>query len=252
MAEQIKLMSHLVAGYPTDEIALTAARALVAGGASVLEIQLPFSDPSADGPAIQTACTEVLSRGYKTSDGLKFIETLHKEFPEIPICIMSYGSLIYTPGVENFCKKAAAAGVKGMIIPDLPFDHDEGLTKACKDNGMENIPVAAPSMAPERLEKLATAGFKYIYAALRAGITGTDTKIDSGTLSFLERISCGGSLIYGGFGISNGEQSKILAPYVEGVVAGSVFVRLIKENSADSKKLFDAVKAKASEITHKE
>ena len=151
---KIKLMSHLVAGYPTDELAFTAARALVDGGADILEIQLPFSDPSADGPAIQGACTKVLERHYKTADGLAFIAKLHKEFPNIPIYLMSYGSLIYTPGLEAFCKKAADFGVKGMIIPDLPFDFDEGLTAACKANGMVNIPVAAPSMSPERLEKI--------------------------------------------------------------------------------------------------
>ena len=247
---KIKLMSHLVAGYPTDELALTAARALVSGGADILEIQLPFSDPSADGPAIQGACTEVLSRGYRTADGLKFIETLHQEFPEIQIYLMSYGSLVYTPGVKNFCKKASEAGVKGMIIPDLPFDFDEGLTEACKENGMINIPVAAPSMSPERLEKLSKAGFPYIYAALRTGITGTDTKIDEATLNFLNKVSEGGSKVYGGFGISNGIQSQALADSVEAVVAGSVFVRLITENKDDKEKLFEAVKNKAKEITH--
>ena len=177
-------MSHLVAGYPTDDLAFTAAKALVDGGADILEVQLPFSDPSADGPAIQSACTKVLSRNYKTKDGLAFIERLHKNFPKVKIYIMSYGSLIYTPGINEFCKKAATAGVTGMIIPDLPFDFDEGLTKACKENGMINIPVAAPSMSRERLSKMANAGFPYIYAALRTGITGTDTKIDSDTLEF--------------------------------------------------------------------
>lgn len=248
--QKIKLMSHLVAGYPTDELSLTAARALVAGGADILEIQLPFSDPSADGPAIQGACTEVLSRKYRTSDGLKFIETLHKEFPEVQIYIMSYGSLIYTPGVKEFCKKAASVGVKGMIIPDLPFDFDEGLTEACKENGMINIPVAAPSMSPERLKKMANAGFPYIYAALRTGITGTDTKIDDDTLNFLKAVGEGGSKIYGGFGISNGVQSGALADSVDAVVAGSVFVRIIAENKGNKENLFEAVKAKAAEITH--
>ena len=147
-------MSHLVAGYPTDELSFTAARALVEGGADILEIQLPFSDPSADGPAIQGACTKVLERGYRTADGLAFISKLHQEFPQVKIYLMSYGSLVYTPGIENFCKKAAQAGVTGMIIPDLPFDYDEGLTAACRANGMENIPVAAPSMSQERLSKL--------------------------------------------------------------------------------------------------
>ena len=246
---KIKLMSHLVAGYPTDELSFTAARALVDGGADILEIQLPFSDPSADGPAIHGACTEVLKRGYRTADGLAFIEKLHKEFPQVKIYLMSYGSLIYTPGVENFCKKAAAAGVTGMIIPDLPFDFDEGLTAACRANGMENIPVAAPSMAPERLDKLAHAGFSFIYAALRTGITGTDTKIDAATLDFLKKAAAGGSKIYGGFGISKGEQAKALASEVEAVVAGSVFVRLITENKNNPDALYKAVRAKAEELT---
>ncbi len=247
---KIKLMSHLVAGYPTTDLALTAARALVKGGADILEIQLPFSDPSADGPAIQTACTKVLERGYKTADGLDFIARIHKEFPDITIYLMSYGSLIYTPGIEAFCKKAAAAGVKGMIIPDLPFDYDEGLTAACKANGMINIPVAAPSMATERLSKLANAGFPYIYAALRTGITGTNTTIDESTLSFLQKVSAGGSKVYGGFGISNGEQAKALASSVEAIVAGSVFVRLITKNQNDEKKLASAVEAKARELSY--
>ena len=246
---KIKLMSHLVAGYPTDELSFTAARALVDGGADILEIQLPFSDPSADGPAIQGACTKVLQRGYKTADGLNFIAHLHKEFPQVKIYLMSYGSLVYTPGVENFCKRAAAAGVTGMIIPDLPFDYDEGLTAACRANGIENIPVAAPSMSPERLSKLANTGFPYIYAALRTGITGTDTAIDKNTLAFLKAVGEGGSKIYGGFGISNGQQSHALADYVEAIVAGSVFVRLITENQNDKDALYKAVRAKAEELT---
>ena len=246
---KIKLMSHLVAGYPTEEISFTAARALVEGGADILEIQLPFSDPSADGPAIQTACTKVLERGSRTADGLAFIARLHKEFPQVKIYLMSYGSLIYTPGVDNFCRRAAEAGVKGMIIPDLPFDHDEGLTAACIENGMENIPVAAPSMSKERLSKLAHAGFPYIYAALRTGITGTDTMIDDNTLAFLKAVAAGGSKIYGGFGISNGEQSHALADYVEAIVAGSVFVRLITENQNNPDALYKAVRSKAEELT---
>ncbi len=247
--EKIKLMAHLVAGYPTDEISLEVARALVQGGADILEIQLPFSDPSADGPAIQTACTTVLSRGYKTKDGLSLISKIHAEFPGTPIYLMSYGSLVYTPGVQNFCKQAAAVGVKGMIIPDLPFDSDEGLTQACRENGMENIPVAAPSMSHDRLKKMACAGYKYIYAALRTGITGSDTKIGEDTINFIKDVAQGGSKVYGGFGISSGEQSKLLAPYVEAVVAGSVFVRTISANSPDKNAVFAKVKAKTQELT---
>ena len=245
----IKLMSHLVASYPDREKALEAARAMVRGGAQILEIQLPFSDPSADGPAIQEACTKVLAGSYRTSDGLEFIAALHREFPQVTIYLMSYGSLVYTPGVENFCRQAAAAGVNGMIIPDLPFDHDEGLTQACKENGMINIPVAAPSMSPERLSKLANAGFPYIYAALRAGITGSSTTIDQKTLDFLKAVSSGGSKVYGGFGITSGDQARALAGSVEAIVAGSVFVRLITANQDNTEALSQAVYQKARELS---
>lgn len=248
MGEKIKLMSHLVAGFPTDEIALAAARALVAGGTSMLEVQLPFSDPSADGPAIQSACTEVLRGKYKTADGLRFVSTLRDEFPGTPIYIMSYGSLVYTPGVANFCASAAAAGASGLIIPDLPFDCDEGLSASCAKNALENIPVAAPSMAGGRLSKLALAGFAHIYAALRAGITGSETTIDDSTREFLAKVSAGGSEVYGGFGIKSGEQSRALMSSVSAVVAGSVFVRIISANRGDVERMALEVSAKAREI----
>ena len=244
---KIKLMSHLVAGYPTDEISFQAASAMVKGGADILEIQLAFSDPSADGPAIQEACTEVLSRHYRVSDGLAFIAKIHKAFPQTTIYLMSYASLVYTPGVENFCKRASEARVRGMIIPDLPFDHDEGLTAACKKYGMENIPVASPSMDEARLSQMALAGFPHIYASLRVGITGTTTVIDDETLQFISKVREGGSAVYGGFGISTGEQSKAIANSVEAVIAGSVFVRLIKKYAHDEKALSEAVDAKARE-----
>lgn len=245
---KIKLMSHLVAGYPTDEISFQAASAMVKGGADILEIQLAFSDPSADGPAIQEACTEVLSRHYRVSDGLAFIAKIHKAFPQTTIYLMSYASLVYTPGVENFCKRANEARVRGMIIPDLPFDHDEGLTAACKKYGMENIPVASPSMDEARLSQMALAGFPHIYASLRVGITGTTTVIDDETLQFISKVREGGSAVYGGFGISTGEQSKAIANSVEAVIAGSVFVRLIKKYAHDEKALSEAVEAKAREL----
>ena len=103
-------------------------------------------------------------------------------------------------------------------------------------------------MSSERLQKMANAGFPYIYAALRTGITGTATVIEKNTLEFLQKVSSGGSKIYGGFGISNGEQSKALCDYVDGVVAGSVFVRLITENQNDDSALYQKVKEKAQEL----
>ena len=117
---KIKLMSHLVAGYPTDGLALAAARALIKGGADILEIQLPFSDPSADGPAIQTACTTVLERGYRTADGLRFIGTIHAEFPDTPIYTLPISIIVRNEQSvgENFFTALESSFEKTLIRED--------------------------------------------------------------------------------------------------------------------------------------
>lgn len=251
---QVQLMAHLVAGYPNLAISLSVADALVQGGASFLEIQLAFSDPSADGPAIQTACASTLAKGFTTKKGFEFIAEVNQRHPNIPLFLMTYASLAYAPGIESFIKKAKEVGVKGVIIPDLPFDQDEGLIAACQKNGIAYIPVAAPSMTPERLRKMTQAKFTYIYAALRAGITGSKTTIDDQTLRFLDAVASGGAKVLGGFGVRTGEQAKSLSNHVYAVVAGSVFINEITahynpQNEVESKiKIASAIEAKAKEI----
>jgi tryptophan synthase alpha chain len=237
----IRVMAHLVSGYPTTAIAHAAAQGLAEGGVSYFEIQFPFSDPSADGKAIQTACAEVLSRGYRVAEGFAFASELHSRYPAIPVYIMTYGNLAYKIGIDEFVQRAARSGVSGLIIPDLPFDADEGLSLACERHGLVSIPVAAPSMTDSRLSSLAALKRPYVYAALRAGITGSATTIDSGTVAFIESVagkaggqskdpaSAQGTRILGGFGIRTGEQSRALSPHVHAVVAGSVFVELIQK-----------------------
>lgn len=246
--QNIKLMSHLIAGFPDEKTSIEIAHALVKGGASFLEIQLPFSDPSADGPAIQTASTIALEKGFSTKNGLKIVAEIHKAHPNTPIYIMTYGSLAFTPGVKNFVKMCKDAGANGCIIPDLPFDNDEGLTGACKSYGLENIPVAAPSMTTERLTQMTAKGFNYIYAALRAGTTGSKTTIDQTTLDFIDAVGKNGAKVLGGFGIQSGEQSKILCKHVYAVVAGSVFVNIML-NEKDKAIAINKIEAKANELT---
>ena len=249
------LMAHQVAGYPDDETALAAGEALIDGGAGILEIQLAFSDPSADGVAIQTACSSVLRRGYTVADGLAYIRRLHELHHDIPLYLMTYASLAYRPGIEVFVKNAHESGITGFIIPDLPFDCDEGLDAACRKYGCSRIPVAAPSMTKERLHKMATAGYEYIYTVLRAGITGGKTVITDEMFDFLKAAGEGGSKLLAGFGITSGEQAKLLAPHVYAVIAGSVFVNIITDNydcrnPEKSKKIIrDKISAKAAEIS---
>ena len=249
MSIPISLMAHLVAGYPTDELAKAAAQGLAQGGVSYFEVQLPFSDPSADGPAIQSACAQVLSRGYTVSEGFAFIAYLRQMFPQIPVYAMTYGNLAYRRGIARFAEDAAQIGIAGLIIPDLPFDHDEGLRQACTQVGIDAVPVAAPSMSQQRITLLGNHGYPYVYASLRAGITGPETEIDNRTLLFLDSIR-GSSRLFGGFGIRNASQVGLLAPYVYAVVAGSVFVDLIGVHANEGVAgVRQAVREKARELT---
>lgn len=248
----VRLMSHLVAGFPDAETSVAVADALVRGGTSILEVQLAFSDPSADGPAIQTASTVALEKGFSTRKGLEIVKRIRDRHPETPIYVMTYGSLAFTPGVENFVVACKEAGASACIVPDLPFDGDEGLTEACRKHGLENIPVAAPSMRRERLEALASRGFEYVYAALRAGTTGSETTIDRATLDFIDAVGAHGSKVLGGFGIRNGEQSRVLCRHVHAVVAGSVFVNLLLERPDTPEgraEALAAIEAKARELS---
>jgi len=179
MSDRISLMAHLVAGYPDDAGCAAIARGLVEGGAAYLEVQIPFSDPSADGPIILDACSAALARGCTTADAFRFVSGLRRSYPDVPVFIMAYASLVVTPGIEVFVSRAKEAGAAGLIVPDLPFDADEGLSAACAAQGLCSVPVAAPSMRPARLAAMACLGRPYLYAALRAGrmegaATGTE------------------------------------------------------------------------------
>jgi len=246
---RITVMAHLVAGYPTTELARAAAQGLAEGGVSYFEVQFPFSDPSADGKAIQSACAEVLSRGYTLEEGFAFVSELRRTYPSIPVFIMTYGNLAYKTGISEFVERSARAGASGLIIPDLPFDTDEGLSSECEKRGLVSIPVAAPSMTAERICLLNSLGRPYVYAALRAGITGFATVIDEKTLAFIASVSSSGTKVLGGFGIRTGELSKALAPAVHAVVAGSIFVDIIAENAKNgAETVRKAVAAKAQSL----
>jgi tryptophan synthase alpha chain len=221
-------MAHVVAGYPDASGCMAAVQGLVEGGASYLEVQIPFSDPSADGPAIQNACAQALAKGYSVAQALDLIAELHTRYPNIPLFVMAYASIVVTPGVETFVRALARRGVSGIIVPDLPFDADEGLDAACRHEGtITSIPVAAPSMRAERLAHMAALGRPYLYAALRTGITGKSTCIDEETLRFLLACSAGGSRVLGGFGIRAHAQARAVARVVHAVVVGSAFVEVI-------------------------
>ena len=241
-----KIMSHLVAHYPDRKASLEVARALVDGGCSYLEVQFPFSDPTADGTFIQEACSEALKSGFKVADGFSLIKQI-KTFTKVPIFIMSYASLVHRRGVSNFVAEAKAAGAIGMIIPDLPFDSDEGLYEQGRRQGIDIVPVVAPSIKQERLKLIGESGINFLYAALRHGITGTYTQIGEENLEFINRATAYNIKVLAGFGICSVKQVEKIAGLVHAVIVGSEFIRQI-QSSFNKGEHYQAVFTKMREL----
>lgn len=235
-------MTHLVAGYPNLEESRLAALAMVAGGASYLEVQFPFSDPIADGPLIQGACTDSLNQGFSTDKGFEFLASLTAE-TDVPVFLMTYGNLLMAPGVENFVERAAESGAAGLIIPDLPYDYDEGLYEAGKKAGIPVVPVVIPGIDEERLNAVLAMTPPFIYTAVRKGITGARTTIGEDTVAFLDKLSRSGAKVLAGFGIREKEQVDLLAPHVHCVVVGSAIVEIIGRCAEEKRACSGEVKA---------
>jgi tryptophan synthase alpha chain len=205
------------------------------GGSAYLELQFPFSDPTADGPDIQRACSAALEGGFTVDDGFRIAAAI-SAFVKVPIFIMSYANLVFTRGMDRFLSDVRACGARGVIVPDLPPDYDEGLFSAAARLGLAAVPVLSPSMREGRLSRVGTLGVEYLYVTLRTGTTGSFTEIDSPGLSFLSRVAAldhdgssraGPAKILGGFGVSTREQVQAFSPHVHAVVVGSALVRLV-------------------------
>ena len=241
MSTRTLLMTHMVAFYPDRPASLAVARGLAEGGCAYMEVQFPFSDPTADGPDIQAACDSALKAGFTVSEGFRLVAEIGSR-AQVPIFIMSYANLLFTRGLERFLAESRDAGASGLIIPDLPQGYDEGLFRLAARAGLAAVPVVSPSMTDGRLQQIVALGAEYIYATLRTGTTGPRTEIDPGIVQFLSRIRTG--KVLGGFGISGPEQVRALAPLVHAVVVGSALVREVAKNGDP----FLSVKRKVEEL----
>lgn len=226
-AENPRLMAHLVAGYPSRAGSIDAGRGLAAGGAAYLEVQFPYSDPSADGPAIQSACDCALRHGFTVEEGLSIIREL-ADTAGLPVFVMSYAGMVYARGISRFVAEVRKNGGTGVIIPDLTPGNDEGLFAAGRAEGIEVVPVIPPTVTESRLQRILREDTHYLYTALRTGVTGlqTDGNEASRFLSSLRGKTA--AKIIGGFGIRSAGQIRELGPLVHALVAGSFFVEKIE------------------------
>ncbi len=240
------LIAYLPIGYPDLPTSVAAARAAVEGGADILELGPPYSDPLMDGPVIQHAVDAALRAGTRVADLFRAVEGLTGA--GATCLVMSYWNLVDRYGVETFAADLAAAGGSGVITPDLIPDEASQWVAASDAHGLDRIFLVAPSSTDERLRLTAAASRGWVYAASTMGVTGTRGQVGSAASGLVERTrAAGAQRVCVGLGVSTGEQAAQVAGFADGVIVGSAFVRALTE-AGSPRSGVSAVRALAEEL----
>lgn len=242
------LVPYVVAGDPSADATKRYAKALVEGGADVLELGLPFSEPIADGPTIQEGIRRALDAGMTPDRYLDLVRDLDVD---VPVVCMTYYNLLmqYGDGVESFVEAAADAGVSGLIIPDLPVEESAELEAACEAHDVALVFIVAPTTTAERVERILERASGFVYVQARMGTTGARTDVSEDTYESLARLPDADLPYAVGFGVSEREHARaIVEGGADGVVAGSVFVDIVAD-ADDVDAAADRLREKAAELT---
>ncbi len=235
-------IAFLTAGDPGADSTVEYILAMEEAGADLIEIGIPFSDPTAEGAVIQEANIRAL-RGGMTVEGVFSIVERVREKSQIPLVFLTYINPVFFYGYERFCEKCRALGVDGLIIPDLPFEEKEELAETAKNYGVDLISMIAPT-SEERILQIASdaAGFLYIVSSM--GVTGVRREITTdvrGMVDLVRTVSSVPTAI--GFGISTPEQAKEMAKVSDGAIVGSAIVKIIAAYGTEARKpLMDYVR----------
>lgn len=220
------LVAFLTAGYPGME-RFRADLAAVAAGADVVEIGVPFTDPMADGVTIQRSSQSALRQGVSLRWILAELNAMQR--PTAPLVLMSYLNPLLQYGYERLAADAAAAGVCGFIVPDLPFDEGDELRAALDQAGVALVQMVTPVTTPERLARVCGASQGFVYAVTMTGTTGKSVVVPDTVLDYLEAVRRVSPVpVCAGFGIRTREQVEKLRGHVEGVVVGSALVEVLE------------------------
>jgi tryptophan synthase alpha chain len=245
------LIAYLTAGDPTLQHTPKIVQAIIRGGADIIELGIPFSDPIADGPIIQSAMTRALKSGTTPIAVLKMVKQIREE-NDIPIVILTYYNPIFRMGLKRFFETAKLCGVDGVIVPDLPIEEASEYKEVAESNKIDTIFLATPSTTDDRLKMIIeyTTGFLYLVSV--HGVTGVREKIQNTTIGLVKRaltIASGRIPIAVGFGVSKPEHIRILLENgADGAIVGSGFVKIVEENMHNEERMLQEIENYAMKL----
>ena len=239
------LMPYTTGGYPDMDDCVAVLEAFIEGGADMIELGVPYSDPLADGPVVQESTQRALDKGVNTDDVLQ----LAGRFSErVPVVLLIYYNCVLAYGTDKFVQAAADAGISGLIVPDLPVDEADGFIEACRNKAVDPILLVAPTSTNDRIRMIAAKATGFIYCVSVAGVTGARDSLSSSLPEFMGRVrSQTETPLAVGFGVSTPEQAREVAGYADGVIIGSKLITMIRD-AADIETACRQVKEYLSDI----
>jgi len=237
---QKALISYIMVGFPNEKATISTVRGLVKGGADIIELGFPFSDPIADGPVIQNASTISLKKGAKVSKFFSIVKKIRKE-TDIPLVLMTYTNILYHKGYPKFISEARRAGIDGFILPDMSIEESKEYLKAAKNNA-DTIFLISPNTSKTRVQKIAKVSTGFLYLVAVYGTTGVKTGIKKYTIKAIKDVKkqTKGKIPVGvGFGVSTPKDvKKYIKVGADAVIVGSAYLKLIEktpQNKLESK-----------------
>ena len=245
------LIAYLTGGDPEPKIFLKNVVALAEGGADIIEIGIPFSDPIADGPVIQSSSQRSLAHGTTPKIVLEECREISGIYPEIPLVILTYYNPVLAMGLDHFMRKARDSGVSGVVVPDLPIEESGDYRAAAVKNGVDTIFLTAPNTSETRLVKIIRNSTGFLYLVSLFGVTGPRDSLSELAISSVRRVKnlARGLPTAAGFGISRPEHvSALMRSGADGAIVGSALVRLVDENLGDPEGAAEALKRKTVDL----
>jgi len=236
--KQILLMTHIVVGYPSFEESLKIVESMVEGGVDLMELQIPFSEPIADGPVILHANQEALTAGATVRRCLDFAQEVTERF-EIPFLFMTYYNILFQYGIEAFASQMARRGLKGAIIPDLPPEEGGEYLSAMNGQGLSPIFIFSPATSQARMDYIASFARGFVYCVARKGVTGQETAFSQELDGYLARCHRATTLPLAlGFGVKGKDDIDFLKGKADIAVIGTQTIRLVEEFGVGAVKAF--------------